>query len=392
MEQRTILGDGKNKISASAYYFNAELEYVSFAASVRQICDWAFGYCTSLKQVSFHEGISQISFSAFDGCEQLEYFQVSPNNPVFSGVDGVLYNKDQTVLIRCPCNWHGEEYTVPNTVRQIAPNAFNRCGKLKKITLADSVTEIGTKAFAYCGRLTRIELPSALQEMGAAVFADCDGLQEFSISHNPRFFLLDGCLAERAESGYALIQYPLAAPEKCFRIDRSVSRIHPRTFTGARNVHQFEVSPSNSAYLACDGVLFSRTDAALIQYPVPRKEARYQVPQWVRIVGNSSFKYNTSVQEIVLSEALTLIERHAFEYCHGLERVLFTGSGLRCIEWSAFCGCSCLDQLDLSRQTQLEICSLAFQDCVNLRDVTLPNESSLSLGRGVFRGCPYQLR
>ena len=43
---------------------------------------------------------------------------VDTNNPAYSSVDGVLFNKSQTTLIQCPGAKTGS-YTIPNSVTSI---------------------------------------------------------------------------------------------------------------------------------------------------------------------------------------------------------------------------------------------------------------------------------
>ena len=390
MTEYIVIGTGQNEIPESAFYFNSQLKNVTLAGSVRHIRDWAFGYCSALKRIQIHKDIDHISFTAFDGCENLEQIEVDSQNPFYIDENGVLFNKDKTCLIRFPGNHPTVDYVVPDTVEHIAAEAFNRCGNLRSVTLPAGLVHIGAKAFAYCRRLETITIPTGVRTIGTTAFADCYRLKEFVIEDNPCFLLADGCLACKNSSGYTLMQYPLGRTDHVFFLDPAVTSIHQRTFTGALHLERFEVSASNPAYLECDGVLFSQQDQSLMQYPVPRKDPVYQVPDWVRIISDSSFKGNTAITRVILPPELTLIQRHAFEHCHNLAEAVLTGPHLSCIEWSAFCGCSGLERIDLHAQNRLEICSLVFQDCVNLRDVTLPDNRSLTLRRGAFRGCPYQ--
>ena len=62
---------------------------------------------------------------------------VSEENEFFSSVDGVLFNKDKTTLIKFPASRKGI-YTIPNTVTTIDERAFNST-KLAKLTISSSV-------------------------------------------------------------------------------------------------------------------------------------------------------------------------------------------------------------------------------------------------------------
>lgn len=391
MAECIVIGEGQKEISESAFYFNSQLENVILADSVGRIRDWAFGYCSALRRIAIHKDIHQISFTAFDGCERLERIEVDPQNPFYSDENGVLFNKDRTCLIRYPGNHPQLDYVVPETVEWIAPEAFNRCAKLRSVILPPGLLQIGAKAFAYCRRLEKISIPSGVRQIGTAAFADCYSLNTFVVEDNPCFFLADGCLACKNESGDTLMQYPLGKPDHIFSVAPNITKIHQRAFTGAGHLERFAVSVSHPAYQECDGVLFSKGERSLVQYPMLRQDPVYRVPDWVAIISDSAFKCHAALTQVILPKKLTLIQRHAFEYCHNLREVELTGTRLECIEWSAFCGCSRLEHMDLSAQKRLEICSLAFQDCVNLQNVSLPDRSNLTLGRGVFRGCLYQL-
>lgn len=76
-------------------------------------------------------------------------FKVEKGNPKYSAKDGVLFNKDKTVLIRYPWEKKGKRYSIPNTVRKIGCNAFDPT-YLKELIIPSSVKTIGRDAFWYC--------------------------------------------------------------------------------------------------------------------------------------------------------------------------------------------------------------------------------------------------
>ena len=66
---------------------------------------------------------------------------VDPKNKYFSSVDGVLFNKNKTVLIRYPDGKKDKSYTMPNSVTQIVRDAFYKA-QLKELIITENVTEI----------------------------------------------------------------------------------------------------------------------------------------------------------------------------------------------------------------------------------------------------------
>jgi len=76
-------------------------------------------------------------------------FFVSDENPTYSSDEnGILFNKDKTVLLCVPEDMEGS-YAIPATVKTIGDNAFSTCS-LSSVIVYDNVIEIGKDAFADC--------------------------------------------------------------------------------------------------------------------------------------------------------------------------------------------------------------------------------------------------
>ena len=73
-------------------------------------------------------------------------------------MDGVLFNKDKTELIKYPSGKTETEYIVPDSVKSIENSAFEGCSNLTSIEIPKSVTSIGTFAFIACSNLTSITI------------------------------------------------------------------------------------------------------------------------------------------------------------------------------------------------------------------------------------------
>ena len=134
-----------------------------------------------LKCIFIPSSVANIDKSAFDKCTKLEAINISEENEYYSSVDGVLFNKDKTCLIKYPANKGDVEYTVPETVTEISGFAFAGNAKLRRLVIPDSVTKINTRAFGKCADLETIRLPESLQIIEDGLFYGCSKLSKVTI-------------------------------------------------------------------------------------------------------------------------------------------------------------------------------------------------------------------
>lgn len=84
---------------------------------------------------------------SFEKIDRLKRYVVAPANPYYKAVDGVLYSKDGTILLRYPGGRTDDTFTVPQGVKVIGARAFQRYGGsskagLRKVVLPEGVTVI----------------------------------------------------------------------------------------------------------------------------------------------------------------------------------------------------------------------------------------------------------
>lgn len=89
---------------------------------------------------------TNINYTTLKSCYSLKHIIVADDNPTYSSLDGVLYNKKQTEIIYVPRTKNGE-IVIPDGVTSIGDSAFCDCSSLTSIIIPDSVTSIGNYAF-----------------------------------------------------------------------------------------------------------------------------------------------------------------------------------------------------------------------------------------------------
>ena len=145
--------DSVTSIGESAFVDCTGLTNVTLGNSVTSIEDEAFYDCSGLTSITIPGSVTSIGDGAFDGCTSLTSINVASGNNYYSGINGVLFNKKKTELIRYPEGKSQTSYTIPNSVTSIGYAAFAGCTGLASITIPDSVTSIGGYAFYDCSGL-----------------------------------------------------------------------------------------------------------------------------------------------------------------------------------------------------------------------------------------------
>ena len=199
--------------------------------------DMYYGCDLPLKKLVLGSGIAAITGDMFSRAINLEWIQVSENNPTMCSVDGVVYNKNVTVMIayppakqtqhkvpdtvtdvevllntQCPnldvqmgagvkdytmtdgIIYDSEmtsvlkvtpsatgSYVMPETVTSIEPFAFEN-SKLTAVALSPRVTEIMYGTFCNASALEEITIPNSVQWISEWAFEGCTGLKKVHVT------------------------------------------------------------------------------------------------------------------------------------------------------------------------------------------------------------------
>ena len=173
--------DSVTEIGESAFTNCKGLKNIIMGKGVTKIKQGAFINCSGLESFTIPGNVTEIERGAFLDCKGLKEIQVSPNNPNYCSVDGVLFNKDKTILVQYPEGKDGETYTIAASVKVIGDLAFSDCKKLETIAIPDNVVEIGKNAFLNCSGLKYITLGSGVAKIKERAFVGCRGLTSITI-------------------------------------------------------------------------------------------------------------------------------------------------------------------------------------------------------------------
>jgi len=201
---KIILPSSTQKIEMFAFVNCINLETVIITSALYCIDDDAFSYCRKLS-ITIPETVTTIGLYAFEGCAGIS---VSPQNPNYSSLDNVLFNKSHTLLIQCSDS--KTTYTIPPTVDSIGFGSFAYCSKLTEIVFSPKIKYISDIAFSFCRSLKTIQIPNTIQYIESGVFHDCDSLLYVEIPSSIKeikSYVFGGCL--QLEKVILLSEQPL---------------------------------------------------------------------------------------------------------------------------------------------------------------------------------------
>ena len=142
-----IIPEGVISIGRSAFYNCSWLHSITIPASVTHIGDWVVGFCYLMTDII-----------------------VDPSNEVYSSADGILYNKDKSVLLACTTDKSDETYVFSPTVTGIGNAAFVNNKHIVNAFIPENISSIGDHAFSGCHELKNVIIPDTVTSFGKDVF------------------------------------------------------------------------------------------------------------------------------------------------------------------------------------------------------------------------------
>ena len=309
------------------------------------------------KYLKIGKDITSVSIM-YNDVDNLEAIYVDESNTAYKSVDGILFSKDGSKLVKFPAQKETEDYiyTVPKEVTEIERYSFEKNKYISEI---------------------KFENGSNLENLPGHAFADCESLKKITI---PAGVTMSG-------------------------------NVYVDSFSGCKSLEEINVAEDNQAYSSIDGVLFSKDGEQLMRFPEGKKCANntYKVPDGVKEIcdtafesncyvekiefgedtslekiGDHAFKGSNSLVSIALPENLTEIGSNAFEGCSSLSSITLP-KDLTKIDYGTFEGCTSLTNITLPEG--LTVISFdAFAMCTSLTSITLP-ESLTTIGSKAFANC-----
>jgi uncharacterized protein YjdB len=214
----------------------------------------------NIEKMVIPKHVNDIATMTFYHFGNLAEIEVDEENETYCSVDGVVFSKDGSKLIRCPLAMSGE-YEVNSGVTVIGKYAFYCCQNLTNILLPKGLLTIENGAFMNCIQLSTITIPFSVETISTSIFtpfAECSSLKEILVQEG------------------------------------------------------------NAYYTSENGVLFDKKKTTLLC--CPGSITTYEIPKMVKKIGAYSF-YDNSIRAVTIPSGVTEIGQLAFISCKSLTTV-----------------------------------------------------------------------
>jgi len=374
------IGDGNyltvNTSVSGSLSIPATISYNSITYTVTAIGGRAFLNCSKITSISIPGTVTSIGSDVFDNCTSLTSFNVDSNNPNYSTINGVLFNKNQTSLILYPNAITNPGFAIPGTVTTIEDGAFFNNTYLTFVWIPSSITSIGFGAFSGCSNLTSITIPNSVKSIGNSAFSSCYGLTSITI---PPSVISIGDYAFDDCSSLTFITIPSSMTTignyvfhfsglDSITIPNTITSIGIGAFEGCSLLRSITIPGSVTSignYAFRESGLSSCTILNTTTY------------------GNCVFGYCGSLTSAIIQDAVTTINDETFSGCSQLTGITIPIS-VTSIKAAAFAS-SGLTAITIPRSVT-SIAMSAFYECRYLTSIHAnnANPSNITLGNTVF--------
>ena len=408
----------KNVVEIGAFAFAEchNITELNIPKSLKVIDDYAFAECCNLTTVSETANLISIGHYAFSSTKVtkfsigsalesfgkyvfedntgLEKFTVKSDNKNFSVKNGVLYNKEQSIIVCYPNAKKDSTFVITNDI-VCFDGAFGGSEYLTEIIIDEGIYSIPKNVFHLMYSVEEVTIPTTVKKIGKTIFPHDSNLK--IVNYN-------------AENSYSYLAFKWCENLTTVNIGEKVTSISESSFVGcsklvnvnfAGNVEfigqeafagsEWEENIRNCAegeIVYVDKVLYfggkasgdvvvkngtksiyyeafdNHTDSDSCSYD-KIDITSILLPDSLENIGAGAFKKCTEITSMTIPSGVKEIQEYTFMYCYSLENVILN-EGLQSISGNAFDECVRLEDIFIPASVE-NIATSAFSECITIR-------------------------
>ena len=407
------LPDSLKTIGSGAFRECDSLTSVNIPEHVTEIGALAFGFCRSLKTITIPASVESFDDDEYEflECKSLESINVDSANKNYTSVDGVLFNKDKTLLIKCPAK--KTSLTIPATVTIMRDSAFDDCTELKtlnipagvenigylmnckslesitvdsnnknyssdsgilynkkkteliicprnksgKVVIPDTVEEIQWHAFGNCKKITDVKLPASLKRVEYGAFNDCTAMKIDKMPNNL--------------TSVAYKAFGNCTNLKSADMPKTLNYLDPFAFDGCTNLTAINIDSENKTYQSQDGVVYTNNKSAT--YACPNGKTSVSLSGGVKTIGNCSFSGCKKLKALVIPSGVVSVGQYAFDRCSSVKSVALPNT-VESLGMFSFYDCRSLEQITVPKEVKsIEYGALGYDEYYKMPPIEYSN-------------------
>ncbi len=349
------------------------LSEVKLCETISDIGNYAF-QGTSIKSISFDKNMASIGSNTFLNVKTLAKFDVVDKNKNFDVIDGVLFSEKGEKLICYPAaKLSGDEYVVPDSVKEIGekafygsavsvvsfgkdsslerigvsafenskitkitippvsvekddtstfkiePSTFKNATKLASVTLPVNLTYIGAEAFFGCSALKEIKIPDTVDEIANSAFKNA-GLVSVNIGDGVAKIATEAFAGNAKLTDLYLGKRLEVIGDKAFsgcsalavvNLPESLEAFSANVFADCEKLAKITVNSKNENYKSVGDVVYSADGKILVV--VSSAPVSLEIAEGTEVISENSFDLAKSLKTITFPGSLKDIEANALD-------------------------------------------------------------------------------
>jgi len=336
------LPEGITRIGNSAF-MGTSISRWNTLPGLTEIGDSAFAYNDGFTSLTLSANIAKLGTGAFKGCPNLKAINVQADNPNYSAVSGIVYDKAGTTLLQVP------------SAKAITDD----------FVISDKVTEIGEDAFLMVKSLTSVTIPVGVASIKDNAFRGCAALDSVTVAWREPL-AVPANIFEGVDVANAVLSVPKGS-------DQLYAEADVWKEFGRLNIYLDDAATIDFEDAAVKVICVANwdTDGDGEITVAEAKKVTTLGTIFIAIGGESNIK---KFNELKYFTGLTSISTNAFKNCDQLEEVTLPAT-IKEVAYGAFTGCSSLKYLFLPASVTT-IGNGPFTNCSSLEKIDVAAENA----------------